>query len=138
LENIRFSYTYFEDGVFYVRFHPEQPNFSPEVFRTVHRMLFEADERELKPPYKVEVRDKEGKLFACDELHSPEQGEFVGSHQMLYCRHLPLPLAVRLIDSDGKEFTELVEERHEVGADGLIRMDVAWFGKALSQTRPRN
>ncbi|MFY9582914.1 MAG: hypothetical protein WAR21_00300 [Candidatus Acidiferrales bacterium] len=95
-------------GSRYIQFPARLPEVSQEVYSAVRGMLVAAAMKSLEPPFTVEVRDAEGKLFGTREIYVDNDGDLRGGRDVADCAHLPFPVTVKLADRNGVELVEVV------------------------------
>jgi len=101
--------SYVEDEGLHIFFEAERPNFSPEVYLAVLMMVPAAGQQGLQQPFTVEVWDAHGQLFARTEIDPDTVEGCRGASDLVYCAHIPFPVTVKLIDSNGCGFVEVLE-----------------------------
>jgi hypothetical protein len=88
----------------------ETPNFSPEVYLILNKMLLVSAARKLAPPLTIEIRDAEGRLVQAAEVQFNEH-KYQTRTDLADCADLSFPVTVKLISRSGVELTETVQRQ---------------------------
>jgi hypothetical protein len=111
METDGLEYTFHETGVIpVVKVSVESPDFSAEVYATVVGMIIAAGRIGFNSPFEIEVRDARGQVQGTTEVDFSTNNE-LRETRFANCAHGVFPMTIKLVDRDGREFTEIVQRR---------------------------